>query len=407
MTTSRPIFILTTARAGSTLLRFILDSHPDVACPPELNLSAAIGAIYFSSLAARGDDVENARADARALSIELAERSVGAYARQTGKRRWCEKSLPSPDQVDLLVEVFPDAQFICLYRECTDTAVSLVEASPWGYGAFGVEPYVRLYPMNIALALCLYWADRVQVIRAAEEAHPDRCLRVRYEDLVRSPRETVDGLCTFLEIPWSDSCLDAERVFRRRSSRGPGDLKIRYTKSIHQESVGRGWTLPVEVVPPDIRARVNGFAAELGYPPLEADIRESLALRGHDLGRTNGATPVDELFARAAERLAAGVPADGNGKGRTFKVVLADDPRPYLLDLATGRVDRSDETAACTVLTNSETLLGIASGATNPATAVRQSTLRLASSNGRPADLLLEDFDDLLAVLLPDELVPT
>src|ERR1051326_1552759 len=30
-----PAFILTASRSGSTLLRFILDSHPDLACPPE------------------------------------------------------------------------------------------------------------------------------------------------------------------------------------------------------------------------------------------------------------------------------------------------------------------------------------------------------------------------------------
>ena len=31
-----PVFILTTSRSGSTLVRFILDSHPDLACPPEI-----------------------------------------------------------------------------------------------------------------------------------------------------------------------------------------------------------------------------------------------------------------------------------------------------------------------------------------------------------------------------------
>jgi hypothetical protein len=33
-----PIFILSCYRSGSTLLRYILDSHPDVYCPPELSL---------------------------------------------------------------------------------------------------------------------------------------------------------------------------------------------------------------------------------------------------------------------------------------------------------------------------------------------------------------------------------
>ena len=36
-----PVFILTGSRSGSTLLRFILDTHPDLACPPETNFTGA------------------------------------------------------------------------------------------------------------------------------------------------------------------------------------------------------------------------------------------------------------------------------------------------------------------------------------------------------------------------------
>jgi len=33
-----PVFVLCNGRSGSTLLRFMLDAHPDLACPPETNL---------------------------------------------------------------------------------------------------------------------------------------------------------------------------------------------------------------------------------------------------------------------------------------------------------------------------------------------------------------------------------
>ena len=33
-----PVFILCNGRSGSTLLRFVLDAHPELACPPETNL---------------------------------------------------------------------------------------------------------------------------------------------------------------------------------------------------------------------------------------------------------------------------------------------------------------------------------------------------------------------------------
>ncbi|MFN2568680.1 MAG: sulfotransferase [Candidatus Dormibacteria bacterium] len=34
-----PIFVVCCSRSGSTLLRYILDTHPLVACPPELHVA--------------------------------------------------------------------------------------------------------------------------------------------------------------------------------------------------------------------------------------------------------------------------------------------------------------------------------------------------------------------------------
>jgi Sulfotransferase family len=35
-----PVFVVCAGRSGSTLLRFLLDAHPDLACPPETRLPA-------------------------------------------------------------------------------------------------------------------------------------------------------------------------------------------------------------------------------------------------------------------------------------------------------------------------------------------------------------------------------
>jgi hypothetical protein len=40
-----PVFVLTASRSGSTLLRFILDSHPDLACPPEASVASSAAAL--------------------------------------------------------------------------------------------------------------------------------------------------------------------------------------------------------------------------------------------------------------------------------------------------------------------------------------------------------------------------
>ena len=38
-----PVFVLCMGRSGSTLLRFLLDAHPELACPPETSMPALCG----------------------------------------------------------------------------------------------------------------------------------------------------------------------------------------------------------------------------------------------------------------------------------------------------------------------------------------------------------------------------
>ena len=47
-TCESPVFVLTSSRSGSTLLRFILDSHPELACPPETTVASACASLLRS-----------------------------------------------------------------------------------------------------------------------------------------------------------------------------------------------------------------------------------------------------------------------------------------------------------------------------------------------------------------------
>jgi hypothetical protein len=49
-----PVFVLCMGRSGSTLLRLILDTHPDLACPPETNIPALCSTLTGASSGPRG-----------------------------------------------------------------------------------------------------------------------------------------------------------------------------------------------------------------------------------------------------------------------------------------------------------------------------------------------------------------
>src|ERR1700736_5136793 len=90
-----PIFIISAARSGSTLLRYLLQAHPDISCPAETNLGQAFQSISYSHSIASGapHKPEIWQQDAIQSCRALAQATLGAQARRQNKPRWCDKSL--------------------------------------------------------------------------------------------------------------------------------------------------------------------------------------------------------------------------------------------------------------------------------------------------------------------------
>ncbi len=273
-----PVFVLCAGRSGSTLLRFLLDAHPDLACPPETRLpwlarQLATAWTVIEDAGPSGQSANGSSADA-AISAPVAEglrRSLDpmmtSYLQRRGKRRYCDKSLGAAQHAGLLLQIWPGARFICLYRHPMDVIASGIEASPWGLTSYGFEPYIGVPPDNNVAALARYWLDYTTSIVAAEEHFTDRCLPVRYEDLVTDPDGEIARILAFIGAAPAPGIV--ARCFGPGHQRfGPGDYKIWNTGRVTADSVGRGWTMPAGKIPAPVLARVNELADVLGYLPV-------------------------------------------------------------------------------------------------------------------------------------------
>ena len=293
-----PVFVLCAGRSGSTLLRFLLDAHPDLACPPETRLpwlarQLATAWTVIEDAGPSGQSANGNSADA-AISAPVAEglrRSLDpmmtSYLRRRGKRRYCDKSLGAAQHAGLLLRVWPDARFVCLYRHPMDVIASGIEASPWGLTSYGFEPYIGSPPDNNVAALARYWLDYTTSIVAAEESFTDRCLPVRYEDLVTDPDGQIARILAFIGAAPDPGIV--ARCFGPEHQRfGPGDYKIWNTGRVSADSVGRGWTMPAGKIPAPLLARVNELADVLGY--LRVGERWGTGAKPADL-RTRRADP--------------------------------------------------------------------------------------------------------------------
>lgn len=316
-----PVFVLCNGRSGSTLLRFLLDAHPELACPPETNLPALCAqlATVWSLIegaplsANRGDEPPEIPDAAIAGIRQTMDRMVGSYLSRRGKKRYCDKSLGTARFAALLLRVYPEARFLCLYRHPMDVIASGLEACPWGLNGYGFDPYIATTPGNSVMALARFWADNAAETLSAEEQFPDRCLRVRYEDLVTDPESTAAEIFTFLdaaEAPGiSATCFSADR-----ERFGPADYKIWYTSKISGESIGRGWSVPAGMIAPQVLTTMNEMVAKLGY--LQVDGEWGTSAPPRDLRIPPAASDVESdpgvPGARAAGSTAA--PEDGTAQ---------------------------------------------------------------------------------------------
>jgi protein-tyrosine sulfotransferase len=134
-----PVFVLCMARSGSTLVRFLLDAHPELACPPETSLPALCGqlAVVWSLIegaplsANRGDAPPQVPDAAIAGIRRMLDEMTGGYLTRRGKKRFCDKSLGSALTATLLLRIYPEARFVCLYRHPMDMIRSGLDACPW------------------------------------------------------------------------------------------------------------------------------------------------------------------------------------------------------------------------------------------------------------------------------------
>jgi protein-tyrosine sulfotransferase len=408
-----PGFVLCPARSGSTLLRLILNGHPEVACPPETNLGQVFADINFSvsvsSETGRADNEstlsEQATQHASAISREVADRVLGAYARARGKTMWVDKSLPSVLLGDILTKVYPNGRFVCLYRQCPDTVASLHEASTWSYESFGVLPFVQATPANLVQALTAYWADRVALLQGFEQAHPDLTLRLRYEDLVARPEEIIAQVLGFLGVRDDEAVVASALAFQPGASAvWPGDVKVRFSQGIDSSSVGRGWSVPFDMVTQDLRDRVDRLSHELGYRPLP-NLKQYTTASATPL--ISDAAPSGPHSQEARRLLDERVPTPTGTRRVTrsrtstlLKLVLTDLPGPWMVDFNSGQVESRDGEANWLALTDSETLLSLVSGRSNPGMAMRSSALQVVSASEQTApDEFLDCVDELMTLL--------
>lgn len=190
-----PIFIVGCQRSGTTLVRLMLDSHPNVSCGPETRFLEALSKVSVESstrLAKYGFEEDY-------WDRRIAEAFDGfqrEYASRRGRGRWADKTPRYALSLDYINRLFPTCQVVHVIRDGRDVVAS--HLARWGYWS-GVKSVHK-------------WPHYIHNARRVGRTIPERFYELRYEDLVRDPESTMRALLSFLNEPWSAQVLDYQNA---------------------------------------------------------------------------------------------------------------------------------------------------------------------------------------------------
>ncbi|MBK7826994.1 thioester reductase domain-containing protein [Nannocystis sp.] len=284
-----PIFLLSTPRTGSTLLRAMLGGHPALFAPPELHLLAfadladwrdalapdllqlglhqALGGLGWSE-----PEVASTVASWAAERLPIA-RAYDALRAAAAPRRLLDKS-PSyaldPQILTRAARLFPQAHYIHLVRHPVPSTRSFVQ-----------RRMGRLLGLNEAdgprAASQVWTIGNRNLLGFLATLPPGRALQVRYEDLVRDPPTVLARICRFLELEYSPPMTDPHARRFPGEERGViGDPGFYARKGVDAALADR-WR--DDQAPGDLSAETAALAARLGYEVDDADATRLAAIR--------------------------------------------------------------------------------------------------------------------------------
>jgi hypothetical protein len=270
-----PFFILGAQRSGTTMLRLMLNRHPEIAVPHESKFILA----FFPHLDRYGDLRESPNRERLLEAIEnhpavragglVPDRaavlchSVGTYAelvdaimtekaRSMGKKRWGDKTPFYTPDIDSLWRIFPDARIVHLVRDGRDVAVSQRKVE-WLSSSL---PRLAM-DWRWKVAIC----HKVGAVRGSSYF-----LEVMFEELVHAPEPVLRRICEFLDEPFDPAML----LYSETAAREVPADSIRWHKSSVRppdESKIGVWRTEMSKSDRIIFEQVAGDALELfGYP---------------------------------------------------------------------------------------------------------------------------------------------
>jgi hypothetical protein len=210
-----PFFVVGAQRSGTTMLRLMLNKHPELCVPFEsgfivdfyrnrgvygdlsqrANAQRLLRDIAEHPLVRKGRLVADSEAILQhpvATYPQLVDAIFTTYARGRNKSRWGDKTPSYVTDLDVLRAIFPSCKIIHLVRDGRDVALSNRNVG-WG---------IHNLPRVAA-----DWRWKTLIAHKIGSVLGNDYLLVRYEDLVPEAAATLSCITRFLGVAYDDAML--------------------------------------------------------------------------------------------------------------------------------------------------------------------------------------------------------
>ncbi|XP_013383306.1 protein-tyrosine sulfotransferase 1 [Lingula anatina] len=257
------VFVGGFPRSGTTLMRAILDAHPEVRCGEETRIIPRLLGMQNNW---KRSPIEAKRLLNAGITEDVIDSAMAAFILEVivkhgePAKRLCNKDPFALKSMMYLAKLFPQGKFIFMIRDGRAVVHSIMSRQ------------VSISGFNLSdPKSCLEkWSKAVETMHSqCIHIGPSKCLPVYYEELVLHPRTSLKGITRFLNLPWNDALLHHEEYVGK-----PGGISLsKVEKSTDQvvrpvnvdaltKWVGK---FPKEVI--DSMNQLAPMLNQLGYDP--------------------------------------------------------------------------------------------------------------------------------------------
>jgi hypothetical protein len=193
-----PCFLVGSERSGTTLLRLMLDHHPDIAFDKEFDFTVTM--VSDTGQLPPVEKYVKWVVTVRGMSFEV-DPSLSyldlvhdfLQQKRAASKAKAHVGATVHREFERLRFLWPTARYIHLVRDPRDVARSVVQKG-WAGNVYHAAEF---------------WLDAERSWDTlAPHLSDDRAIEVRYEDLVTDPERTLTAICRFIGVPYSLRMLD-------------------------------------------------------------------------------------------------------------------------------------------------------------------------------------------------------